>query len=274
MEQVSPSVFVETGYLGANVSCIITPPGLVLIDCPLLPHEARHWRRQLENLKAGKILYLINTDHHFDHCFTSSLFTKNTITHLVAVKGIKYLETHLKDEFMNFYPHLYDEVKEELKEVEIIPPHLTFSKELRLQLGGKAIELEFVGGHSPATLSIYFPEEEILFTGDNLETAYPFMGQARYATWIAFLTKIKTMKIARIVPGHGNVSGPELIDKFLDFFDAMRGQVEKFKSEGLSAEETARRVDLMGYFPIEPGSEDLVKKSIVQGVMVMYQQIW
>lgn len=273
MEQISPSVFAETSYLGANVGCIVTSEGLVLIDCPLLPKEAKHWRSQLENLNAGKILFLINTDHHFDHAFTSSLFTKTVITHRVAIKGIKYLENHLKDEFMNFYPDLYEQVKEELKEVEITSPHITFSQELTLNLGGKIIEIKFVGGHSPATVSIYFPQEEILFTGDNLETTHPFMGQARFDTWMTHLEQLKSMKISRILPGHGEISGPELIDKFLGFFNSLKNQVSKFKEQGFSAEETAQKADLFDYFPIEPGTKDLIRKSVAQGAMLMYQQI-
>lgn len=273
MQQISPSVFVDTTYVGANVSCIVTPEGLVLVDCPLIPHETKHWRQQLENLQSGKIRFLINTDHHFDHAFGSSLLTKNTIAHRVAIKGIKYLETHVKDEFMNFFPDLYEEVKDELKEVEIILPQITFSHDLSLNLGGKTIELQFVGGHSPATISIYYPEEAVMFTGDNLETQCPFMGQARFDTWIAFLNKMKTMNIKKIVPGHGDVVGPEFIDKFLAFFQSLRDQVIKFKKQGLSAEETAGRVDLSGFFPVEEGSEHLVKRSIAQGAMVMYQQV-
>ena len=37
VQEIAPNVLVETGFHGANVGCIITGEGVILIDAPMLP---------------------------------------------------------------------------------------------------------------------------------------------------------------------------------------------------------------------------------------------
>ena len=64
MQTYKKRIFVETEYLGANVSCISTKKGPVLIDSPFLPRDAEDWARRIRELTGQDIAYLINTDHH------------------------------------------------------------------------------------------------------------------------------------------------------------------------------------------------------------------
>lgn len=45
MQTVKNRVLVETEYAGANVSCITTQRGLVLVDSPFLPKDGRDQAR-------------------------------------------------------------------------------------------------------------------------------------------------------------------------------------------------------------------------------------
>jgi hypothetical protein len=58
-------IFVEIEYVGANVSCISTQKGLVLIDGLFLPKDAKDWARRIRELTGQGIVYfnLINTNH-------------------------------------------------------------------------------------------------------------------------------------------------------------------------------------------------------------------
>ncbi|HZY43589.1 MAG TPA: MBL fold metallo-hydrolase, partial [Anaerolineae bacterium] len=66
MEKLSPHVYVESGYRGCTVGAIVTPEGVICIDTPLLPADARHWRGQLAQLTDKPIRYVIFTDGHRD----------------------------------------------------------------------------------------------------------------------------------------------------------------------------------------------------------------
>ena len=69
--RLTPNIYVETGYRGANVSYVTTEQGIVMIDSPQRPTDAVAWRKQIE--EKGQVRYLINTESHPDH-FTGNFF--------------------------------------------------------------------------------------------------------------------------------------------------------------------------------------------------------
>jgi hypothetical protein len=66
MDKLTSQVFVESGYRGCTVGAIVTPLGVVCVDTPLLPAEARHWHMRLSELTKQPIIYTIYTDGHRD----------------------------------------------------------------------------------------------------------------------------------------------------------------------------------------------------------------
>jgi cyclase len=57
IREIAPNIFVETEYHGANVAFIITSEGLILIDTPMLPAEALHWRAEIEKRTDKEITH-------------------------------------------------------------------------------------------------------------------------------------------------------------------------------------------------------------------------
>ena len=92
MHTYKKKIFVETAYLGANVSCVATERGLVLIDSPFLPGDAMEWVGLVREQTGKKIAYQINTDHHFDHVLGNAFTTENVICHDKAARGIAFLK--------------------------------------------------------------------------------------------------------------------------------------------------------------------------------------
>ena len=84
MEQVAEGIFCETEWEGANVSAISTGEGLILIDSPMLPGDARSWKQKLAQITTESILFMINTDYHFDHIMTDCLLCDRVIAHSLA----------------------------------------------------------------------------------------------------------------------------------------------------------------------------------------------
>ena len=69
-------------------------------------------------------------------------------------------------------------------------------------------------------LVVYHPQSRILFAGDAInERAGPvtmFSDVREWRKWVAGLEKLKKMEIEKIVPGHGDVCGPEIIDDHIE----------------------------------------------------------
>jgi len=272
MVKVTDHIFVETKYPGANVGCVITEQGPVIVDTPMLPEEARDFCDQLQQITSKDIAYLIYTHQHFDHVIGAAYLTKRTIAYDGAISGIKYLETNLAKEITLFSPDLYHERKETFDNLEIVMPQITFSSELRLYMGDRTLELTFVGGHSSASILIYVPEDRVLFAGDNIVTGrLPVTANCRFRPWIEVLRRVEGMEIDAIVPGHGEVSGPEVARNIRLYFEEMRDRVRSLVDAGATKEEVLHRIDLTDCLPLPPGDE--VGLQVAADVSLMYDQI-
>jgi glyoxylase-like metal-dependent hydrolase (beta-lactamase superfamily II) len=276
MIKITDHVYAETKYEGANLGCIVTQRGLVLVDSPTLPGQAREWYQDVSKLHPKGVAYLINTDHHYDHILTDSLLTRNTIAHRLAAKGIQYMAANFRQVIKQLNPKLYEDNKEILDGVEVIPPHITFNTEMTLHMGDRTIELSHVGGHAPPTIMIHVPEDKVLFTGDNVEVQqHSFTGEGRFASWIEVLRRIEGMDLVAIVPGHGDICGIDAARRMRLYFEEARRQVKDLRSQGYNREQVVKGVKLTDFSPVDPErrAERDVAGSIALDVGRMFDQM-
>ncbi|MCS7220265.1 MAG: MBL fold metallo-hydrolase, partial [Anaerolineae bacterium] len=177
MQELAPGVFVETTTRGSNPGVIVTDAGVIVVDTPQVPAEAKALRAEIARLTGGKpILYVINTDHHRGHILGNQWFKPApVIAHDVAW-------THMKGYSENFKQRVIDSFKKEphiqaqFADLEIVPPTLTFSKRMFLFHGGREVRIIWIGGHTPATSVVWLPAERVLFTGDAVWVdQHPYM---------------------------------------------------------------------------------------------------
>jgi len=96
---------------------------------------------------------------------------------------------------------------EELASLDVVPPNLVLDRELTLTLGRRRIELRDWGrANSPHDVTVYLPDERVLFTGDVLVQApVPYLGASWPVPWIDVLRQLEAIPVAALVPGHGPV---------------------------------------------------------------------
>ena len=91
MQEIANGIFIETEYEGVNVGAIVTSEGLVCIDTPSYPRDARDWIMGLERLHAKPIRFLILTDAHGDRILNTRWFNASIIAQqAVAEKLLGY----------------------------------------------------------------------------------------------------------------------------------------------------------------------------------------
>jgi glyoxylase-like metal-dependent hydrolase (beta-lactamase superfamily II) len=95
----------------------------------------------------------------------------------------------------------------ELASLRVVAPNLVFDRELTLRLGSRRIELRDRGrANSPHDVTVYLPEERVLFSGDILvQSPLPYVGASWPVPWIEVLRQLEAVPIAALVPGHGPV---------------------------------------------------------------------
>ena len=262
MQTYKQRIIVETEYVGANVSCISTKKGLVLIDSPFFSKDAKEWARRIREQTGQDIAYLISTDHHYDHVMGNAFLTDNVICHSTAAKGLSYLRNKqvLREVIQEAFPDYMDEIESDIDNLDIVSPLLTFDKRMTLDMGDATIILEFVGGHSPGTILTYLVEEKAVFTGDNVEAQFPYFGQARFSAWKETLRKILLMDIEVVVPGHGPVGGKEMVEKYSSFFQALEKEVKDFELKGLTIEQMVEKSRVINFFP----NDEVAKEGLSQ----------
>lgn len=115
-------------------------------------------------------------------------------------------------------PGVYDDVV-------LVPPDLTFSQSLFLDLGGLTLQLHHLPGHTADSLVGFVPEHGLLLAGDTAEIPWPCVDWdgVSFDHWIAGLTRWRQdPRVRLVVPAHGLVGGPETLDATIDYLTALR----------------------------------------------------
>ena len=96
---------------------------------------------------------------------------------------------------------------EELASLRVVPPNLVFDHELTLTLGRRRIQLRDWGrANSPHDVTIYLPDDRVLFTGDILvQSPLPYLGASWPVPWADVLRQVEAVPVVALVPGHGPV---------------------------------------------------------------------
>jgi cyclase len=256
IREVAPDVYVDTEYHGANVAFIVTDEGVILIDSPMLPKEARHWREEIKKYTDQEIRYIVNTDHHRAHVIGNQHFpTATVIAHEHAWKEMKSYGDSFRTRLINMYRDRVPEAVAEWKrDLEIIKPEVTFTGRMILYKGEKEIHLLPLGGHTPATTVVYLPNEALVFTGDLVVTNRPpFLSQGNTKEWLQALTYLRKLRYDILIPGHGELTGKEATENMSNYLRLVRRKVRSAYRSGLSKADTARSLShLIRYWPIPP----------------------
>lgn len=276
VQEVVPGVFAATGMVGANTGLIQTDIGSVLVDAPFVPSQARAWRAEVERLSPAGVAYLINTDHHLGHILGNCyLPTALTIGHELAWKQLKALDRSVVVE--KAIEQAHDQLADlgaQLADVRIILPQLTVGHTMTLWCGSQSIDILHLGGHTPGTLAVYLPAHRLLFAGDIVVNGrHPYVGDANSRQWLEALQKLRTMDLETIVPGHGPLAGPEIIDTLYQYLAELRGRVEACFRAGHTRRETVERVKLFGAFPVAPGDDERVRRILRSSAERIYDEI-
>jgi cyclase len=274
MQQITEDVYAETNVRGANIGFVVTGEGVVLIDSPMIPAEARWWREQIAEITDQEIIYLINTDHHRGHVLGNQYLTTAVIAHELAWKEMKSYGESFRNRLINLFKDSEPQVAAEFENLEIILPRVTFTSRMTLYKGGKTIRLIHVGGHTQATSLVHVIEDGVLFTGDIVvNDRHPFMGHGNSKEWLNALTFIRKLGVKTIVPGHGELCDRETLERLSEYIRQMRMQVRTLYLAGRSKTETASRVDLLNFFPVPDKDRQKIRKRFKASIGRVYEEL-
>lgn len=276
MQQVSEHVWAEVDYDGANVGFVMGERGLVLVEAPMCPGDARDWLAKVRSVSDSEILYIVTTDHHFDHSVCSSILCRNLVMQEEAAVGLDAeVKGSVEELFQTYYSERFDEIKEELGALEIIDPLVVYQNGLTIDLGDVRVELVHTGGHAKGTSLILVGEDGVLFAGDNVtNNRHAYMGEMSLGDWLEALDCAATLAPAVVVPGHGDVGDIEAIHMMNRFFTLMKELVSSGIADGLDEEDVVDMGDeLIEFFPCVPGREGMTVEWVEEGLRRSYVEM-
>lgn len=199
-ERVSENVFWFQSEVYAQVTAgvIVGPQWAVVIDTLALPEETLGMREFIEHELGVQVRYVINTHYHADHTWGNCFFPGATVIgharcrELLIERGIPSLEAARKQ-------------NPNLRQVKIVPPHLTFaSGELTMRVGKKNLIFSQSFGHSDDGISVLVEEDRVLFAGDAF-MSLPYVVDGDIDDMLTSIKRIGRMGLENIIQGHGDI---------------------------------------------------------------------
>jgi cyclase len=273
LQEIADRVFVDLDYQGANVGCILTDEGAIVIDTPMIPEEGKHWAKTVSEM-ADTVLYVFNTDHHRAHIMGNQFFDAPVLAHEFAWKEM----ANYKDTFIERTKNLFKkrpEIQKQFNEIRIVKPELCFTGKLVMEKGNRELHFVHLGGHTPATSGLFLPDDRILFTGDVVVVdEHPALGQCNSEEWLAKSRWLRRQKYEMIVPGHGALCNVEATEPVSEYIRAMRSKVRsQYKAGRTKAEAAVVISQMIDYFPYKPGEKSIIEKRIRAGVSRVYDEM-
>jgi len=253
MRKIAGGVYFENGFKGCNTSYVVTREGTVLIDTPMVPDEAKRWRKEIE--KHGQLRYVINTEPHPDHAYGNYWFGTTVISH---EKSRQALLSARIEEFKNMIPggNTGDISLDQAYYFRL--PEITFSQILTFYSGDHTFQLISMPGHTPSNLAVYVPEERVVFTGDNVVNGMMpiFLDSVPYE-WLESLKRLQALDVDVIVPGHGDICDKTYLSKMIEAVQYCIDAVQSAINQGLSLEETLKQVNFADRYPLPKEGDSL-----------------
>ena len=267
MPKITDNVYAETGFRGCNPGFVVTKEGVVMIDTPQMPADARGWRDEIA--KYGPVRYLINTEPHGDH-FTGNYFFEGTV---IAHEGTR--EAILSASVEQLKERLQQTAPENLSLIEgysYRPPTITLSQRLTLYVGNHTFQLIHLPGHTPYQVAVYIPEERVVFTSDNVfYRVQAFLHQALPYEWLNSLKRLEELEADVLVPGHGELCDRSYLPEMRDFIQAWIDAVTAAINQGMSLEEAQDKVSLLERYPMDIGIEPMAQMVQQMNVARLYE---
>lgn len=273
--RVTNDVYVASGYGGSNSAMIIGETGLIIIDTRESISAARAVWEEFRGISSKPLAAVIYTHGHGDHTNGTRVFTEGNSVPIyarsnfrreqlnsAALSPISFQRTArqfgiaLQPGTERINIGLAEYVWMDREGDGHIPPTMTFEEErIAVEIAGINLELVAAPGETNDQLYVWYPEQSVLFPGDNFYKAFPNLYPIRGSSyrdvllWSGSLEKMRTEGPEFLVPSHSRpIVGAENVDEALaDYSTAIRyihDQTIEGMNQGQTPDQLVRSIRL------------------------------
>ncbi|MEO6198034.1 MAG: MBL fold metallo-hydrolase, partial [Dehalococcoidia bacterium] len=211
LEEVSDGIFAYVQLHGGwglnNAGFIVGGDSVTAIDTCFTVRRSQAFAESVRHTAGDRsVRTLINTHHHGDHTHGNFVFGPG-----VTIIGHEKCRTEVIATGLGttaMWPYV------DWGEIKITPPNVTFNDRLTVYVDDLRVELIYVGpAHTTNDVIAWVPERKLVFSGDTVfNGGTPFFIFGSLAGSLNAVATIRALGAETIVPGHGAVCGPEVLD--------------------------------------------------------------
>ncbi|MEV5809264.1 MBL fold metallo-hydrolase [Streptomyces parvulus] len=223
----------DGGWCLSNAGLITDGSESVLVDTAATRARTLRLREAVLRTVPRPPRVLVSTHFHGDHTFGNHLFPEAVIVaHERARDDVTAAGLHLT----GLWPDVC------WGDPRVVAPQLTHRDGMTVHAGEVRAELLHPGpAHTTGDTVVWLPEQRVLFTGDLVMSGVtPFCPMGSVAGSIEALHTLRALGPRTVVPGHGPVGGPELLDVNEDYLRRLQRLAADGLAAGLDPLETAR----------------------------------
>jgi len=289
--------------VASNGAFIVTDDEVLVVDTHYRPSWAKELIAEIRRVTDKPVRFVVNTHWHNDHVQGNQAYVdvfgrnveylaQHTAREDIINKAIPSIQDSLKalpQQIENMQKALAEgkdpqgnalteqgraqlqtrlesqkNYLEELKQLQITLPTITFEKSLILHRRGRTIHVYYFGkGHTRGDVVVYLPKEKVVVTGDLLTNGIPFMRDAYPTQWADTLEAVQRLDWESAISGHGGVQkGKDQIGKLIAYLRDMVAAVKDAIAKGMTMEEARDKIDLGKHAANFPGFQQGSRSAI------------
>ncbi len=223
----------------ANASIVVGDRATAVIDAMLTPAQTEPVRVEAERLAGGRpVRYVALTHADPDHVLGMPSFAAATV--VASVRAAAVLRTPAVED-----AYAAIAARNGVDPAGFVMPSVdvAFGDRATLDLGGVTLQATCVAPvHSPGDALWWCAEERIAWSGDLVfHGCYPLV-RTEVRRWLAALDRIEAWGPATVVPGHGEVALPEVLEAQRRVLRSLLEEVAPLRAAGVPAAEAAERL--------------------------------
>lgn len=220
-----------------DTCAVVTERYLVLVDSGPSPESMTAVMEGLADVVVGRQLLVLNTHADWDHYWGNALFAgpearypAPILGHPVAAQRADSAEARADlAEMQERHPN-------ELANVRLIGPTITFAPPLTIDGGDLALEVIATPGHQPDHLAVWIPAIRLLWAADAAEYPWPFANEPFAALPLLRESLARMAALDPLwalychAPGHAS---PAIITQNIAYFDALEAHCRAALESGV-----------------------------------------
>lgn len=241
VEAVADGVYAAISIPGqgsvGNAGIIDLGDETLIFDTLKTPAAAIELCQAAEKLTGRSATWIVNSHWHDDHVAGNQVFLPEARAIIATERTRELMATQLVAEYAEDAAKLPDFLvslqaqlagetdarqrehlalrlaenrllAEEVSEIKVTLPTLTFDGRLTLRGALRTVELLcYGGGHTESDLFLYLPAEQTAFLGDlAFLNCHPWLSDGDPDEWTHILDRVEKAPLQVVVPGHGPVS--------------------------------------------------------------------